>query len=196
MTTVKQMERAWSARQYERLFRDLVAFRPEAKVELDYDGGWAVPAAAFCMIRMDELGQSHVPFYAQLVRALIAAQQPDGGWVDPALTALCLRALLCGHGHGQAIECGMIFLAALEKEDGLWPRYPLRRMPSDAYVSAFILGQIGDQPSFQAAARLEDAVRWFEGNVAYLDAAARELWQRAERRCRVAMPAAAQVSWS
>src|SRR3989442_15827516 len=100
MITVKQIERAWNARQYERLFRELMACRPEADLNLEFDGGWAAPAAAMAVIRLDELSQSHVPACAMLIRCLIASQQSDGGWGDLTTTALCLRALLCGNGHG------------------------------------------------------------------------------------------------
>ena len=184
MITVKQMQRAWSARQYERLFRDLIEYRPEGTLDLDFEGAWAIPTAAMAIIRMDELTQAHCPLYAQLVRALIAAQQNDGGWGDPALTALCLRALLCGQGNGHAIERGAAYLGNLQKEEGLWPRFPLRRMPEDPYVSAFILLQLANDPAFRTAVRLEDAVSWFERNEAFLDSATREVWRRAARRCR------------
>src|SRR5438270_711757 len=92
MITVKQMERAWNARQYERLYRDLLAFRPEATLRMDFESGWAAPAAAMALIRMDELSQSHLPLFGKLLRALIATQQQDGGWGDVTTTALCLRA--------------------------------------------------------------------------------------------------------
>jgi hypothetical protein len=195
MMTVKQMQRTWAARQYERLFRDLIEYRAEGTMGLDFEGAWATPAAAMAIIRMDELTQSHAPLCGQLVRALIAAQQPDGGWRDPALTALCLRALLCGEGHGRAIDRGMAFVGNLQKDEGIWPRFPLRRMPEDALVSAFVLFELGDQPAFHAAVRAEDAVRWFERNEAFIDGGARELWRRAARRCRV--PAlVAEPAWS
>ena len=182
MMTVKHLERTWSTRQYERLFRELVACRPEADLPLEFDAGWAAPAAAMALIRMDELTQSHVPFYRQLLKMLLAAQQADGGWGDPATTALCLRALLCGEGHGVAIERGMAFLAKLQKPEGLWPKYPLRRMPEDACVSAFIVHQLGDQAVFQAAVRMDDLTAWFESNEPFLDQPVRELWHRTTRR--------------
>jgi hypothetical protein len=186
MITVKQMQRTWSARQYERLFRDLVAYRAEATLDLDFEGAWAIPAAAMAIIRMDELNQAHCPLYAQLIRALIAAQQLNGGWGDPALTALCLRALLCCQGHGQAIERGAAYLGNLQKDEGLWPRFPLRRMPEDSYVSAFILLQLSGDEKFRTAVRLDDAVSWFERNEPFLDSATRDVWRRAARRCRPA----------
>lgn len=197
MITVKQIERTWSARQYERLFRDLVECRPEATLTLDFDAEWSSPAAAMALIRMDELSQSHVPLYRQLLKTLLTSQQPDGGWGDPATTALCLRALLCGDGNGLAIENGMAFLANLQKPEGLWPKFPLRRLPEDAYVSAFILFELGDQPAFQSTVRIDGAVAWFESNEPYLDDAVRDLWRRASRRCRAtAATRAMALSWS
>ena len=38
MTTVKQIERTWAARQYERLYRDLIMFRPEATLKAERAG--------------------------------------------------------------------------------------------------------------------------------------------------------------
>ena len=66
------------------------------------EGDWIAPSAAMALIRMDELMQSHVPLYRQLIRVLLSVQQADGSWGDPAATALCLRALLSGKGDGIA----------------------------------------------------------------------------------------------
>jgi hypothetical protein len=186
MMTVKQIQRTWSASQHERLYRDLVLQRPEAALELGFNGASYLSAAALAMIRMDELTQSHVPFYGQLVRTLVAAQQPDGGWGDPALSALCLRALSCGNGQGRAIERGMAYLGNLQKDDGAWPRVPLRRMPEDSGVSAFILWHLAGEPAFQDAVRVDDAIDWYERNALAMDEPTRELCRRAARRCRVA----------
>jgi hypothetical protein len=195
MTTVKQLERAWSAKQYERLFRDLIACRPEAGLPLQFDAGWAPAAAALALIRMEELTQSHVPFYRQLLTTLLLAQQADGGWGDLPTTALCLRALLNGEGHGLAIERGMAFLANLQKPEGLWPTFPLRRLPEDACVSAFIVYELGDQAPFQSAVRMDELLAWFEANEPFLDQAVRDLWRRAARRCH-APGRGMQLSWS
>jgi hypothetical protein len=195
MTTIKQLERNWTSRQYDRLYRDLVACRPEAGLAMEFDGNGSTPAAAMALIRMDELSQAHVPLYGQLLRTVLAAQLLDGSWGDPATTAVCLRSLLCGHGNGAAIERGMAFLANLQKPEGLWPRFPLRRLPEDAEVSAFILYQLGDQPVFQAAVRLDDAIAWFESNGAFLDEPVRELWRRAQCRCHAPAREMA-ISWS
>ena len=195
MMTVKQIERSWSAKQYERLFCDLTVSRSETVSMIEAEGDWSIPAAAMALIRMDELIQSHVPLYRQLLQVVVASQGTDGSWGDPAITALCLRALLCGKGQGLSIERGMDFLARLQKPEGLWPKYPLRRMPEDAVVSAFILFELGDQPTFQSAVRMQDVVEWFESNEAFLDGTARELWSQAARRCRAKLPEAV-MSWS
>ena len=184
MITVKQMERAWNARQYERVYRDLVAYRPEATVTMDFESGWSTPAAAMALIRMDELCQLHVPLFGKLLRALLASQQTDGGWGDVATTALCLRALLCGEGHGLAVEQGLAFLANLQKDNGLWPHCPPRRLPEDSRASAVVLYHLASQPAFVASVRFEQAVAWFEANAMFLDEPTRALWAPTARRCR------------
>lgn len=199
MITVRQVERAWTARQYERLFRDLMAQRPEGMLHLDMSSQRALPAAALAIIRLDELSQSHVPLYAKLVKALISAQEADGGWGDLPITALCLRALLCGNGHGPAVERGLAFLANLQKTDGIWPKIPLRRMPADAFVSAFVLQQLGDRPEFQKAVRFSDAINWYTLNASGLDPETAALWRHASLRCRLHTPTKsreAMLIWS
>jgi hypothetical protein len=136
------------------------------------------------LVRLEELSQSHVPLYARLVRALLAAQSAsDGGWGDPAVTALCLRALTGGRGNGLAVERGLDYLAGLQKDDGLWPAGPIRRMASDPAASAFLLYQLGDQPVFRAAVRFDDAVEWFEARRKNLDRDARQWWELARMKC-------------
>jgi hypothetical protein len=189
MITVKQIERAWNARQYERMYRDLIAFRPEATLHLQFESGWSAPAAAMAMIRMDELCQGHVPLFGKLLRTLIATQQADGGWGDVTTTAICLRALLCGNGHGESIDRGMAFLANLQKSNGLWPQLAHRRLPEDSQASAAVLLYLGQYPAFQSAVRFDEATAWFENNETFLDTSTREIWRRASRRCRVAQAA-------
>src|SRR5262245_15636992 len=114
MQTVRQIERLWTARQYPRLFGELIANRPEALFDVDLEPAGSTAAAATALIRLDELDQSHVPLYSKLIRAIIAAQQPDGGWQDATLTALCLRALMLGRNTGgEAIARGLAYLARL-----------------------------------------------------------------------------------
>ena len=189
MTTVKQIERLWNARQHDRLFRDLIAARPEASIRLEAECSRAVPAAAIALIRLHELDQSYVPLYSKLVRSLVAMQDLDGGWGDPMATALCLRALMNGRGEGPCIDRGLFYLAQMQKPDGIWPKVPFRRMPADPYASAFVLYQLGDSARFRAAVRFFDAVNWFEAHESSLDAETRRLWDRATLRCHVRRPA-------
>lgn len=184
MITIRQIERAWTARTYEKLFRELVTARPEAAFRFEVEQGRAIPTAAMALIRLDELSQSHVPLYGTLLRALLAAQDKDGGWGDVMTTALCLRALHCGHGDGVAIERGLQYLANLQKPEGVWPAVPLRRMPADGYASAFVLYELGDNARFRESVRFVDAVEWFELNQPSLDPEAARLWSRARHRCR------------
>jgi hypothetical protein len=184
MITVRQIERSWSAKQYDRLVRELFTGRSEETGPLLLETGGAPAAAAMAIIRLDELSQSHVPLYSQLIRTVLAAQEADGGWGDPAMTALCLRALFCGHGHGVAIDHGVRYLARMQKAEGLWPREPLRRMPADPLTSAFVLYELADHAEFQAAVQLGSALEWFEKNQAWLDVESRRLWERAKARCR------------
>lgn len=184
MTTVRQIERYWNAKEYARLFRELIAARPEGRFRLEIEVR-APLAAALAVIRLDELTQSYVPLYTRLLRVLLMAQESDGGWGDPVTTAVCLRALLCGQGNGFAVERGLSYLANLQKDEGIWPNLPLRRMPADAHVSAFILCQLGDSPAFREAVRWADAVTWFERHADQLDEETHELWARASLRCRL-----------
>jgi hypothetical protein len=201
MTTVRHLERLWTGRLYDKLFRELAANRPEAglRLELELAGSCrAVPASAMAVIRMNELGQSHHPLQAKLVRTLVATQETDGGWGDPVATALALRALLADRGTGETIARGLQYLAIMQKPEGIWPNVPFRRMPADPYVSAFILYQLGSQPQFRQAVRFFDALNWFESHESSLDGETRRLWDRASLRCRVERMAASMTPtlWS
>jgi hypothetical protein len=183
MITVRQIERLWSGKAYEKLFRELLAARPEASLRLEMELGRSTPAAALALIRLDELSQSFVPLYDRLLRTLLNDQQGDGGWGDPMTTALCLRALMCGQGNGLAVDRGLMYLAQMQKPEGIWPNVPIRRMPADPYVSAFILLQLGESLAFRQAVRFFEALNWFETNESALDPEARKLWDRASLRC-------------
>jgi hypothetical protein len=110
-------------------------------------------------------------------------QESDGGWGDPILTALCLRALLGGRGGGEAIEQGLSYLAGLQKDEGIWPRIPFRRMPADALASAMVLYHLSHEQRFRDAVLFENAVRWFEDHSTQLDAPTRKLWFSVCLRC-------------
>ena len=89
-----------------------------------------------------------------------------------------------------AVERSLAHLASLQKAEGLWPRFLLRRMPEDPAISAFILLQLGGHPPFQSAVRMSDALRWFEQNASFVDSKTRDVYTRAARRCRVPVSAA------
>src|SRR4051794_40933993 len=103
MQTTRQIERLWSARQYDRLARELLAGRVENSPRLAAELSRAVPAAALAIVRLDELNQPLHPLNGVLIRTIIAAQEGDGGWGDVLVSVLCLRALMCNKGQGIAI---------------------------------------------------------------------------------------------
>lgn len=197
MFTIRQIERLWNAKQYRRLAVELLTGRPEASYRLETEFSRSVPAAALALIRMDELTQSHHPFYRTLLNVLIVGQEADGGWGDVMTTALCVRALTCGDGQGVAVERGLAYVAQLQKSEGTWPKVPIRRMPGDAFVSAFVLFELGEADAFRRTSRVADAVDWFAGNLATLDADTHRLWDRAAARCRTRSRAAEATGlWS
>ncbi len=57
MQTVRQIERLWTGHQFQRLFRELIANRPEADFKFDLAPG-SILAAAMGMIRLDEPPES------------------------------------------------------------------------------------------------------------------------------------------
>jgi hypothetical protein len=188
MHTVKQVQRLWEARKYQALFADLAANRMEATLRIETHPAASASAAAMGVIRLAELGQSHVPLAQNLLRTLLATQDADGGWADPMLTSLCLRALMAGNGAGLAIERGLNYLANLQKSEGIWPAEPIRRMTADARVSAFVMYQLGNDDRFRAAVRFTDAVDWFDTHQRTLDIETRRLWDRAALRCQRSQP--------
>jgi hypothetical protein len=198
MTTVRQLERLWNAGSQQILLRELLAGRPEGALRLYTDLNTPVAVAALILIRLDELAQSHVPLYSRLLKMILAAEEGDGGWGDPLTTALCLRALLAGKGEGVIIDRGFEYLAQSQRSEGLWPQVPLRRMPGEPFVSAFILLQLGADERFRAAVRFGDALRWFEDNLQQLDPDTRRLWDHAALRCRTYRAQSRQrvLSWS
>ncbi len=144
MTTSRQIERLWNAKHFVRLLSDLLTGRAEDFTRVRTDADPRLAATAMAVVRLDEYNQSHTPFFTSLIRQLLTAQQSDGGWGDPMTTALCVRALATGKGQGLAMERGLEALANLQKSDGSFPAEPLRRMPTDAFVTAFVLYEIGD----------------------------------------------------
>ncbi len=191
MTTVRQLERLWKDQSYGTLVKDLITARTEGTVpsvreELSSEATKSAVAAALGIIRLAELDQAHVPLFSKLIRRVLELQETDGGWGDAMTTATCLRALCTSRGEGPAIDRGIAYLAALQQPAGVWPRIPIRRIQSDAAVSAYVLMQLGGESRFTNAVRLKDALAWFENHQSELDADARTLWQHAKRRCRLA----------
>ena len=194
MTTLRQIERHWTAKQFDRLLADMLAGRPESGL-----GGRlrVIPAAAAAtMIRLDELAQSHVRLYPRMVRTLVHTQDADGGWGDPMTTALCLRALLLGEGNGMSIERGLAYLANLQKGSGAWPVVPIRRTDADTTTTAFVLYQLADQPAFRRSARVDDAMNWLEAQSAIIDRDLHPLLDRARARCRLRPVEQPALVWS
>jgi hypothetical protein len=195
MQTTKQIQRRWKARQYPRLMRELMAARPESSLRAEAELTRSVHAAAMGIIRLDELNQPQVPLCRELLHCVLLGQDRDGGWGDAMTTALCIRALRCCNGQGEAIRRGLSYLANLQKSEGIWPKEPLRRMPADPFVSAFVMLQLGQDADFREAVRFNDAVNWLANNASEWDGETRRLWDRAAPRCRVRRVETAQL-WS
>lgn len=185
MLTIRQIERLWGSKSYERLFRELISARPEGTLRAQIQLAQPIATAAMGVVRLYELNQEHTPVYGTLLRTLLASQQSDGSWHDPMTSALCLRALLLGQGAGAAVQRGLAYLSGLQKPEGIWPNVPIRRMPADPYVSAFILYQLAEHAEFRSAVRFLDAVNWFEQHEGSLDTETHTLWERASTRCRL-----------
>ena len=189
MITVRFIQRLWDARQYDRLIRELLAARVEGSARVATALSGSTAAAALGLIRLDELNQSHTPVAQKMLRCIIASQASDGasdgGWNDPLVCALCVRALLTSRGQGLAIQRGLASLANLQRDDGTWPAEPIRRMPGDALVSAFILLQLGGHQQFRSIVRFDDVVTWFEAHADELDGEIVKLWHHAKLRAGV-----------
>jgi hypothetical protein len=182
MMTVRQMQRLWDTRQFKRLVEEISSQRIEALAADELTDHPAVAAAAWGLIRLEELNQPQVPLCRILINVLVARQESDGGWGDVAVTALVLRALSLWEGHGPAIERGMHYLAQLQQPDGIWPKIPIRRLCADAVVSAFVMLQLAENPRFRAAVDFSAAVNWFHLHVSETDAAAQTIWTHARPR--------------
>jgi len=186
MVTVRQIERLWDAKAFRRLAAELLSTRTEGTYRLESELGTSLGAAALGIIRLDELQQSHHPLNRKLLNVILLAQEADGGWGDPLRTGLCLRALLCARGEGNAVERGMQYLATMQKAEGVWPKEPIRRMPADGFVSAFVMFELASATRFREVVRIDDAVEWFAGNEAMLEPDAKRMWELASLRYRTA----------
>lgn len=197
MTTVRHLERLWSGRAWGKLLHELLVNRPEYSQHLQTELHSLVACAAQAMIRLDELNQTHTALFTRLLRTVIASQDADGGWRDPLTTALCLRALLIDGGHGLSVDRGMSYLATMQKDEGIWPRVPIRRMSPDAFTSAFVLFQLASSGQFRRVVRFRDAIRWFQTHEDSLDETTRRLWQFTAVTCeRHSRPCELAPLWS
>jgi hypothetical protein len=198
MLTTRYIEKLWDGRQYQRILEELIAPRVESPAVEELRQSPTASAAALALIRLDELHQVHASLCPRLIRSLVALQEADGGWGDVAVTALCVRALSLQNGRGVAIERGVAYLAALQQPGGIWPKIPIRRMPADALVSAFVLLQLGDHGEFRDGVDFDAAFGWFESHRWTLDPAAQALWDHARLRVPALSTtrAPAETSWS
>jgi hypothetical protein len=198
MVTVRQLEKLWDARKYAKMLDELIAPRIEAIAVAELQQSPCAAAAALALIRLDELHQAHALLCTRLIQNLISLQQADGGWGDVAITALCIRALSLQNGRGYCIERGLTYLADLQQPAGIWPKIPLRRMPADALVSAFVLLQLADLEPFRQIVDADAAFAWFETNRWALDPAAKSIWDHARLRAPAyhTTPARAESVWS
>jgi hypothetical protein len=188
MMTLRQIERLWTAKQFPRMVRELISGRPEAvAVGLLTRVAGPVVGAAVGLQRLTELGQAHTPFAVLLIHSLLKQQRTDGGWGDPAVTALVVRALRCNNGQGAAIQRGIASLAMLQKDDGLWPAEPIRRMPADPIASAFIVLMLAEDKGFQAAVNLQRTAEWFDREGGHLDLESAKMWRYAALRLKRAL---------
>src|SRR5271170_4112695 len=198
MLTKRYIEKLWDGRQYQRILEELIAPRIESAAVEELRQSPAAASGALAMIRLEELHQVHASICPRLIRSLVALREADGGWGDVAVTALCVRALSLQNGRGTAIERGVAYLAALQQPGGIWPKIPIRRMPADALVSAFLLLQLADLGEFREAVDFDAAFGWFESHRWTLDSATKALWDHARLRV-PALPttrAPAETSWS
>ena len=80
MMTVRQMQRLWDTRQFNRLASDISAQRIEGLAAQELADHPAIAAAAWGLIRLEELNQPQAPLCRILINTLLARQEPDGGW--------------------------------------------------------------------------------------------------------------------
>ena len=196
MITVRQLERLWHEKAFARMSALLLEMRPESSLRLAQELARPTAVAALCVIRLDELAQSHTPFCSRMIRAVLAAQELDGGFGDALSTALCIRALSCSAGHGPAIDRGLSYLGTLQKEDGSWPRIPLRRFPGDSFITALILYHLGENESFLHGTRANTAFDWLSAHESELDIETTRIFRTVRVRLAQAPLAEPSFSWS
>jgi hypothetical protein len=196
MITVRQLERLWQEKAYSRMSALLLEMRPESSARLAQELARPTALAAMGIIRLDELAQAHSPFCSRMIRTILAAQEADGGFGDALTTAVCIRALSCSAGHGVTIDRALNYLGTLQKEDGAWPRIPLRRFPGDAFTTALILYHLGESEGFIHATRAESAFDWLSAHETELDIETTRLFRTLRLRLAQAPLAEPSFSWS
>ena len=159
MTTVRQIGGLLGDGQNRKLFNELCRYRADIPEMLAGELGVSPTAtAALATIRLQELSQTRVPIYRNLVAKLVEAQEANGGWGNTLITALATRALVNEPTARQAGLRGITLLGQLQKEDGSLPRETVRRLPGDATATAFTLVQLGRLADFAQCFRLEAAI--------------------------------------
>ena len=196
MITLRQLERLWQEKAFARMSTLLLEMRPESSLRLAQELARPVSIAALAIVRLDELAQSHTAFSSRMIRTILAAQEQDGGFGDALSTALCIRALSCCNGHGSAIERALKYLGTLQKEEGSWPRIPLRRFGGDGFVTAMILYHLGEDEKFIQATRAEAALDWLCAHEAELDAETKRILRTLRLRVAQAPLAEPSFAWS
>jgi hypothetical protein len=176
------MERLFEARDFNRLVRDLLEYRPENSETMLRQLTGPTVAAALAVVRLDEFGQSHHVLSRRLINTLLVRQLADGSWGEPLVTALALRALLTANGQGSAIQRGMHWLASAQRDDGLWQSVRGERFPTDPFTSSAILYWLSEFEVFRLTVRFDDLVHWFDANDTQLDSATVRLWARSQPR--------------
>jgi hypothetical protein len=102
MITLAKLKRLWQNGRHRALIRELVAGRPESRLELDVRLPGRITAAALGVIRLVETNQTRTPLFEELRQTLLWTQNRDGSFSEPAdatdetlaRTALVRRALL------------------------------------------------------------------------------------------------------
>lgn len=196
MITVRQLERLWMEKAYARMSALLLEMRPECSLRLAQELARPLPVAALAIMRLDELSQAHAPFCSRMVRQILAAQESDGGFGDALTTALCIRALSCGNGNGASIDRAIQYLATLQKEDGSWPRIPLRRFSGDAFVTSLILYHLAGNEAFVRCTHALEAFDYLCTLESEMDSETSRIFRNLRVRFAQAPLAEPSFSWS
>lgn len=163
MLTIRQIERLWESKDFPRLARELLAGRVESSPQLVLLASQAPACTALALIRLDELGAASHPLAQKLIHSLLRTQNGDGSFSvlqlagapsgpDLVVTALAARALAISNGQGPAVDRAVAYLLDLQKDDGTFPRIPIRRTEADAFTTQQVRLHLANVP--QAKQRL------------------------------------------